>query len=92
MSYNDENGEKYRRGGVASVVKADSDRAGWFFANPLIAEGLDVQFSTVNGLTNFSAFEFILTDSADYSKSVKVTLGVNSKKVNIWLWQQRTAL
>lgn len=30
MSYNDENGEKYRRGGVASVVKADSDRAGWF--------------------------------------------------------------
>ena len=82
MSYNDENGEKYRRGGVASVVKADSDRAGWFFANPLIAEGLEVQFSTVNGLTNFSAFEFILTDSADYSKSVKVTLGVNSKKVN----------
>lgn len=51
-----------------------SESAGWTFANPVAADSFSIDMETLKGYTLFDAFELTLTDSADYSKAISLTI------------------
>lgn len=72
--------------GIARVNKtadyveyvAESEGAELIFANPLVANNLQLDFYVPSAYNKFSAFVFTLTDSEDPSVSVSATVAKNA--------------
>ena len=79
-SIRDENGTRYNSGIEVSANKA-AEKAGWTFANALVAEGASVTLKTISGKGNYDGFEFKFADAADMDLSVSVYAKIAAKSV-----------
>lgn len=74
LSTKDENGKNYK--GIKVTATADDDIS-WTFANPQLADTVQVKLSSLKGLVRYKGFVYTLTDTKNPNE--KLTLSVEAK-------------
>lgn len=74
-----EKGARYTTG---LAILPQTENASWTFANALVTENASITLGTLDGTTNFSAFNFRFIDSGN-GKAVLLTAEITSAKVNL---------